>query len=672
MVPSPQPMQSVPVDMALDHAEKWLMARPALARAQASEVLRALPTHPRAQLIVARALYQEGDLGRAHSMLLSLAAAQPRSAATALALGQVLAALGRTADACAHLRRATILKPDFPAAWSALSAALRENGDEKGADEADLAGIRASTSDPVLVDAALALGAGKLDIAEPILRARLKTDPTDVAATRMLGELAWRLGRIDDALTLLQRTLDLAPGFDAARELLCRILSRTHRVAEALTQSEILLSRHPASATHAMLKASLMVRVGDQEGARDLYRALLATHGQHPKIWLNLGHVLKTLGEQRDAIDAYRRAIALCPSLGEAYWSLANLKTVSLTTEDMVAMERALDTGCDTDDALHLHFALGKAYEDAANHQKAFAHYATANNLRRQELPHDADEIERRAHEHATVFSREFISALPNGGCSAPDPIFIVGMPRAGSTLVEQILASHSEIEGTMELPDMMMIASRLDARVEQGEFESFHDLVHSLSPKDRQRLGEEYIDRTRMHRKTTKPRFIDKMPNNWLHVGLIRMILPNAKIIDARRHPVGCCFSGWKQHFARGQAFSYDLVDIGRYYCDYVRTMASFDAADPGSIHRVIYENMVSDTQAQISALLEYVGVPFEDGCMTFHETRRAVRTASSEQVRRPIFTDAVDHWRHYEAWLEPLIAALGQLPATYPDARA
>jgi len=363
--------------------------------------------------------------------------------------------------------------------------------------------------------------------------------------------------------------------------------------------------------------------------------------------------------------------------MGEAWWSLANLKTVHLGEDDRSAMEAALATldaarEDQKEDLFHLHFALGKALEDARDYEASFRHYDKGNRLRRTMVLHDAGEFAAEARATAATFDRAFVSALASGGCPAPDPIFIVGLPRAGSTLVEQILASHSRIEGTMELPDMMMIAGRLQSRIDEGEFPDFAAMIASLTPDDRARLGEEYIERTRVHRQTDKPLFVDKMPNNWQHIGLIRMILPNARIIDARRHPLSCCLSGWKQHFARGQTFSYDLAEIGQYYRDYVGLMAAYDAADPGAVHRVIYEDMVSDTETEIRRMLDYLDLPFEQSCLEFHRNTRAVRTASSEQVRQPINTQGIGQWKNYEPWLGPLIEALGSVADSYPAAPA
>jgi tetratricopeptide (TPR) repeat protein len=648
------------VQEAVALASTWLAHKPALALAQARAVLEAVPGYPQARLVEAQGLRRTGERAAARALLGKLALEQPRSAATALELGLVALELGETSFAVANLGRATELKPALAAAWTGLAAALRETGREGEAAKADLAAIRAATTDAVLLRAATALTGGRPEEAEPLLRERLRRDPADVAATRLLAELAWRIGRMDDAITLLRRTLQLAPAFEPAREFLTRLLAQGNQLDEAIAQAGQLVEQAPLNPGYAMLQASLMVRVGDIAGARAIYERLVALDARQPRVWMNLGHVLKTLGEQAASVAAYRRAIALSPALGEAWWSLANLKTVKLGAGDIAAMRAAIELVAIEEDAWHLHFALGKALEDQREYAAAFGHYQQGNRLRRASLPYDADETHRDALAHAAAFTREVV-ANASGGCQAPDPIFVLGMPRAGSTLVEQILASHSAIEGTMELPEMMMLAARLQTRIDKGEFSDLAALVAALTPAERTRLGEEYLERTRIHRKSERPLFIDKMPNNWQHVGLIHLLLPRARIIDARRHPMACCFSGWKQHFARGQAFSYGLADIGCYYRDYVAQMDAFDEAAPGVVHRVIYEDLVADTPGEVRRLLDWLGLAFEPACLAFWENRRAVRTASSEQVRRPIFTDGLDHWQHFVPWLDPLSEALG-----------
>jgi tetratricopeptide (TPR) repeat protein len=383
---------------------------------------------------------------------------------------------------------------------------------------------------------------------------------------------------------------------------------------------------------------------------------------------MSYGHSLRTAGRGADAIEAYRRAIALEPKLGEAYWSLANLKTYRFSGVDLQALRDAMDRNdLDADERLHFEFAIGKALEDQHAYEESFAHYTRGNELRRQLHPYSAEATTAYVKKSVSVFTPEFFAARTRAGAEAPDPIFIVGLPRAGSTLLEQVLASHSLVEGTMELPQLPQIARDLAER--QVRQEDFAETIGALSSAQLRELGERYIRETRPLRKTSAPFFIDKMPNNCFYVGLIHLILPNARIIDARRHPLGCCFSCFKQHFARGQNFTYGLEDLGRYYRDYVEFMAHFDAVLPGRVLRVSYEAMVEDTEAQVQRLLAYCGLPFEENCLKFYENERAVRTASSEQVRQPIFRAGLDHWHRYEPWLGPLKSALGAVLPAYPE---
>jgi len=408
--------------------------------------------------------------------------------------------------------------------------------------------------------------------------------------------------------------------------------------------------------------------LGDYAESIEVYESVLAEFSRQPRIWMSYGHALRTAGRSADGIAAYRRAIALEPTLGEAYWSLANLKTFTFSIEDVAAMEAALARGGLSDeDRLHFEFSLGKALEDKRAYAESFAHYSAGNSLRHRLHPYSAEDNSAFVRRSKALFTAEFFAARDGGGAPARDPVFIVGMPRAGSTLLEQILASHSQVEGTMELPNIPQIAHEL-----AGGDLGFLERVAALDIDERRALGERYLAETRIQRKTDAPFFIDKMPNNCLYLGLIQLILPNAIIIDARRHPLGCCFSGFKQHFARGQNFSYGLEDIGRYYADYVDLMAQFDAVLPGRVYRVFYEQLIADTEAQVRSLLAHCGLPFEESCLRFHENERAVRTASSEQVRRPIFRDGLDHWRHYEPWLAPLKEALGPVLTLYPEVPA
>jgi tetratricopeptide (TPR) repeat protein len=479
-----------------------------------------------------------------------------------------------------------------------------------------------------------------------------------------------RLGRYGDAEKLLTRALELAPSFEAARHNRAIVLFRQQKSAEAIGDIDLLLARDPRNANYRNLKAAALARLGEYEDAIALYDALLKENPREPRVWLAQGHALRTAGRQDACIAAYRRCIELAPNFGEAYWSLANLKTFRFSDADVAAMRKALArTDLKDEDRYHLDFSLGKALEDQGAFAESFRHYDDGNRLRRAKVNYNAEETSAHVRRSKALFTRSFFSAREGGGASAGDPIFIVGLPRAGSTLIEQILSSHSQIEGTMELADLAHIARELADQKSKSDTSKYPETLGDLDRDRLRALGEAYLARTRIQRKTSRPFFIDKMPNNFAHVGMIHLILPNAKIIDARRHPMANCFSAFKQHFARGQSFSYGFDDLGRYYRDYVELMAHFDDVLPGRVHRVLYERIVADTQSEVRRLLAYCGLPFEDACLRFNETARAVRTASSEQVRRPIFTDAVEQWRNYEEWLGPLRAALGSVVEEYEE---
>jgi len=575
--------------------------------------------------------------------------------------GQAATDPAATLAAC---RRAIAADPHRADIYRLAARAYRVLGEAVEAERMEIAAIEASVHDPQLQEAAAALAANVLHVAEPILRARLKETPEDVAAIRMLAELAGRIGRNRDAEMLLRRALELAPAFHAARSNLALVLHRQNRTEEALDELAKLSVVDPDNPGYANLKAAALGRIGEFEEAIALYEMLLQRGSKHPKVWMSYGHALKTVGRQEESIEAYRRAVALQPALGEVWWSLANLKTVRFSDADVASMEAAL-TGSNLaiEDRFHLEFALGKAYEDRKDPARSFGHYASGNALRRAQLRYDPDEISGQVDRAIETFTSQFFASRAAYGCDAPDPIFILGMPRAGSTLIEQILSSHSQVEGTMELPDIPALANQIQ---EGGA--SYPEALVTLSAEETRRLGQSYLDRTHIQRKEGKPFFIDKLPNNWLHIGFIHLILPNAKIIDARRHPLDCCFSNFKQHFARGQGFSYGLEDVGRYYVDYVRLAAHFDAVLPVRVHRVIHERLLDDPEGEISALLQALDLPFEDACLNFHHNKRAVRTASSEQVRRPINREGVGQWLPYEPWLTPLKTALGSVLTQYP----
>ena len=665
---APEPVGTLQV--ALAHAAKLLDTDPALAAEQAREILKVVPDQPVATIVLAASCRALGDLDTALGILEPLARRYPDWVSAHYEFGLALGASGRTGDAIAELRQAVALQPAMSDAWRALGDHLVASGDAAGADEAYARQIRAATRDPRLLEPAAALCDGRIAVAEQLLREHLKKHPTDVPAIRMLAEVAARLGRLGDAEALLERCLELAPGFSAARQNYALVLHRQNKTLEALAEVDRLLAEDPRNPGSRNLKAVALSRIGEYEQSLRVYREVLAEYPKQAKVWMSYGHALKTAGQRQESIDAYRASIGLAPNLGEAYWSLANLKTFRFDGTDIAAMRAQLERGdLSVEDRFHFHFALGKALEDAHDYATSFEHYAEGNRLRRSVVHYDADRTSAIVRRSRALFSGSFFSDRAGAGARDADPIFVIGLPRSGSTLVEQILASHSLVEGTMELPDVTAIVQGLNDSRAHDAASRYPEVVQSLGRDELQALGARYLRQTRIQRKTSAPFFIDKMPNNWAHVGLIHLMLPNAKIIDARRHPLSCCFSGFKQHFARGQHFSYSLEDIGRYYRDYVELMAHFDQVLPGRIHRVIYERMVEDTETEVRRLLEYCGLPFEDGCLRFYENERAVRTASSEQVRQPIFRDSVEQWRNYEPWLGPLKVALGPALETYPD---
>ncbi len=656
---------------ALAHAARLLEGQPRLAVEQAEEILKLIPGQPAALLLRALAKRGLGAAEEALSLLHSLSSAEPGFALAHCELGVTLRGLGRSGEAIAPLRRAVGLKPDLGAAWLALGDLYTDIGDLRNADAAYSQHVKCATRDPRMRAAGAALYANRLAEAEPMLRAKIRESPTDVAALRMLAEVAARLRRYGDAEVLLRRCAELAPSFMPARQNLALVLHRQNKGAEALAEIDYCLSVEPRQISYQNIKAAILGAIGEYEGSLELYREVLDAYPNQAKVWMSYGHALKTSGHDQEGIAAYRRSIQLMPELGESYWSLANLKTFRFTAEELSAMHAALRTKeLDPHERFHFHFALGKALEDDGEFEESFKHYAEGNRLRRLDLKYDADAHHDRLKRSESLFTSDFLRARAHAGCSAPDPIFIVGLPRSGSTLLEQILASHSQVEGTMELPDITAMARSLASGGDDAEGANYPGALAPLTDDQWRALGAEYLERTRIHRKLGKPFFIDKMPNNFVHLGLILVALPNAKIIDARRHPLACCFSGFKQHFALGQNFSYSLEDIGRYYRDYVGFMAHFDRVAPGRVHRVVYENMVEDTESQVRALLDYCGLTFEPSCLRFYENSRAVRTASSEQVRRPIFRDGVDQWRNFEPWLMPLKQALGPVLDVYPEA--
>ncbi|MGE0181078.1 MAG: sulfotransferase [Parvularculaceae bacterium] len=656
------------LSVALSHGFGMLAAEPAMAAEQAAEILKIFPENAQALMLLGAARRRLGDVRGALTALESALKKSPFSAEIILERGLAEAAAGESRRAHNSVAHALALDHRFVNAWRILADELMRAGDDDAAGRAHANHVTATTKDPELIEAGKALNEGKLAIAERRLKAYLLRAPTDVAAIRMLAELAARIGRYVDSENLLDRCVELAPDFHAARHNLAIVALRQGKATKAVEEVERLLKVNAKNPGYRVLHCAALSRLGDYEKAVPHYRSLLRDHPNHPKSWMSFGHALKTIGRQDEAINAYRQSIALQPSLGEAYWSLANLKTVRFSQGDIAAMRAELSRDdLNDEDRLHLHFALGKALEDIGDFEDAFRQYEAANELGARRARYDDAEQGARRERIEKTFTAAFMASKRGAGCKAPDPIFILGMPRAGSTLIEQILSSHSMIEGTAELPDIIAMTKRL-ANPDDAET-GYPYCMTRMSGAELTALGEEYLERTRGQRRTDKPLFIDKMPNNFAHVGFIRLILPNAKIIDARRHPMACCFSNFKQHFARGQNFSYGQRRMADYYREYALLMRHFDSVEAGAVHRVIHERLVESLEGEVRAMLDYIGVPFEEACLRFYETDRPVRTASSEQVRQPIFTEGLDHWKNFEPWLGPMKEALGDVLTAYPD---
>jgi tetratricopeptide (TPR) repeat protein len=653
-------------------ATRLLESDPAAAARRASDILSDSPGHTEAQLLLATARRKLGDPAAAAGALESLAQAHPDSAFMQLELGRAYAASGRTARALAVLRRAVELDAGLADAWQELTAQLFAVGETLEGDAADAHYRRLSRDPPELGEASAALAENRVDAAEAILRRRLQQAPHDVVARRLLADAATRRRDNAEAERCLSECLALAPGYAAARYDLARLLFEQQRIAEMLPLLERLLAAEPGNIDCLSLKAHALRLVGRNDEAIAVMEQAVAAHPDQDQAWLLYGHLLQEIGQQARAIEMYRRALAVRPGSGRAYTSLVNLKTFRFTSADLAAMQEQLaNSAVRSADRTHLEFALGKALEDAGQFAVSFEHYARGNALHRATNFHNPEALTAVVQSLKTLYTTRFFADRAGWGSGRLDPIFIVGLPRSGSTLLEQMLASHSQVEGTRELLDIAAIALDLESRRNAAEGPAFLQSVTALDRQELAGLAARYLSRTQAYRLSDKPRFVDKMPGNFAHTGFIHLMFPRAAIIDARRHPLGCGFSCFKQLFGRGQSFSYDLQELGRYYREYVALMEHFDAVLPGRVYRVHYEQLVADPQGELQKLLEYCGLPFEEQCLRFYENRRVVHTLSSEQVRQPIYAESVDQWRRYEPWLAPLREALGDLVDRYPAPR-
>ena len=512
-----------------------------------------------------------------------------------------------------------------------------------------------------LIDAAELIADGKVAKAEAILRPFLKTNPLNVNAIRLLAEIGLELGALKDAENLLIRCLELAPDYHAARYSYTNVLYKRHRFKDAIAMLDELLEIEPDNGVWLTMKAANLVEINEHQQAMEIFEYIIEKFPSNPQVYMSYGHALRAVGRAEESIAAYKKCIEQGTGLGEAFWSLANLKTYKFSEGKIAQMEAILrDKSCDYRDYYHLLFALGKAREDRKEHQLAMAAYAKGNQVRGKSVPWSVERFHQDTQKIKSLFSEDFFREKQSMGCLANDPIFIVGLPRAGSTLIEQILSSHSQVEGTAELADIIALARKIDGKIHRDDPGLYPWALAQMTTEQFTEMGQAYLDSTAVQRVANTPRFIDKMPNNFSHVGLINLILPNAKIIDARRNPMDCCFSGYKQLFASGQGFTYGQERIGRYYRDYVDLMDHWDRVLPGRVLRVSYEAMVEDTENQVRRLLEYCQLPFEEQCLNFYENKRTIRTASSEQVRQPIYRSGMNQWQPFEQWLAPLQEAL------------
>ncbi|QIG79403.1 tetratricopeptide repeat-containing sulfotransferase family protein [Stakelama tenebrarum] len=570
--------------------------------------------------------------------------------------------------AIAAYRRACQYNPSLNASWSALADMIERSGGNAAEAAAARAQVARLAELPrELLAVTNMIHEGRILKAEALCRAFLQARPHHIEAMRLLADIGSRLGVLEDADFLLESAVEFEPDNVQLRLDYIQVLRKRQKFVAAREQAEYLYARDPESPLFQSHYAIESMQTGEYDRALTLFDTILARLPRDPATLTSRGHALKTMGRQEDAIASYRAAFAARPEQGDAWYALANLKTYNFTDGEVSQMHGLMARDdLALMDRVHLAFALGKAHEDRKEYAESFGFYEEGNSLKRFQTRYSADQMTEELAAQKQVCTPELFAKQAGKGDAAPDPIFILGLPRAGSTLLEQILASHSAIDGTLELPNILSLAHRLRGR-KRGT-ERYPGILHDLPAEELAALGADYIENTRIHR-AGAPFFIDKMPNNFRHIGLIHLILPNAKIIDARRDPMDCCFSGFKQLFAEGQEFTYGLTEIGRYYRDYVDLMDHWDAVLPeGRVLRVQHEDVLADLEGQVRRMLDYVGVDFEPACLEFHRTERAVRTASSEQVRRPLNRSGVAVWRHYEPWLGDLKAALGDLAPDTP----
>jgi tetratricopeptide (TPR) repeat protein len=631
----------------------------------AGALAKSVPENRDVLYMIAVCLRYLNRIPEALKALEELQACHPRFSRLYQERGNCFVALRDAPHAIDAFLRAVNINPALPASWRTLQSLYRMTGNTKDAETAAAHIATLGRLPGEVVTATAMFSDGDFGLAEQVIRAYLLEHGDDVEAMRLLARIGMELDVLDDAEVLLQAVLQAAPDYDAARHDYASTLLRRYKPAQAMAELEKLLQKHPDNHLFRTTYANAVVGIGDHERALTLYRELLPEAANPSEVHLSIAHSLKTMGRQPESIEAYRAACAARPNYGDAYWSLANLKTYRFTDEEIARMKQEeSDRRTQPVDRYHLCFALGKAYEDRGEYADSFRYYERGNALKKSTSNYRPEAIERNARLQMEVCTAEFFAARRGVGCPAPDPIFIVGLPRSGSTLIEQILASHSKVEGTMELAEIPRLVHQLSGRDMSEDEPRYPRALTLLTAEQLKKFGEDFLAHTRIYRSAQPPPFfIDKMPNNFRHLGLIHLILPNARIIDARREPMACCFSNFKQLFASGQEFTYSLEDIGRYYRSYVELMRHWDQVLPGRILRVQHEDVVEDLEGNVRRLLGFCGLEFEPACLEFYKTERSVRTASSEQVRRPIFKEGLDQWRHFEPWLGTLKKVLGGL---------
>jgi len=624
-----------------------------------------------AEILYLRAVAQRllGDSAAALDTLATLERLNPRFSRLYQERGYCYVARKQAPEAIAAFLRGVNINPALPASWKMLEGLFRMTG--QAADAAQAAAHIATLGKlpPAVITASALFYDGELAESERMVREFLLTHGHHVEAMRLLARIGMEHDVLDDAQLLLEAVLDLEPNYQAARFDYAQVLCRRHMYPKAREQAQKLLAADRTNRDYRTLQAMTHVGLGQHQRAIELYRALLPGAAQPAELHLSIAHSLKTLGQREPAVAEYHAAAAARAGFGDAWWSLANLKTYRFSEAELTQM-RAAEAAPSTSpvDRFHLCFALGKALEDREQYAASFEYYARGNALKRAASRYRPEVLELNTRLQTEACTAELFARHRGGGAEAGDPIFIIGLPRSGSTLIEQILASHTRVEGTHELADVPRIVTELQGRDWQLDNPRYPGVLAQLTDVDFRRLGEKYLRDTR-HYRSGRAHFIDKMPNNFRHVGLIHLMLPNARIIDARREPMACCFGNLKQLFAHGQEFAYSIEDIARYYRTYLELMRHWDAVLPGRVLRVQYEDVVADLEGNVRRLLAHCGLEFEPACVEFYKTERSVRTASSEQVRQPIYREALDQWRQYETWLGPLRAALGDALTHYRD---